>query len=356
MLLKIVVGVVALGVLATGGYFAVKEDGVRALKEVLRDRLEAGDYLAALTAAGKIKEKGEATEELETTIAEAARFLVAEGIYRQAVKASGEERWVDARALLTGSEAVSNPSFKYYEEAKRLLQKTEALAADVAHKTAVTISTLEEKAKIEQSKRQELEQKKKKLEGTLSEKEKSLSQSRAETVTANQKAEQSKKDAEDKQVALLQEQARANQLMEQVEKESKQKFFNEFRMYRDMAQKGREQLDNAIIEINSKRDVTAIVSVASVYIGQGKILFDEAKNKIADFRGIRTPAAYAGRVDDLVNSLSQFLESSKQLRNALLYIDDQGSAEFTESFSKEKNAFGVAVSLLSGVSDFLAGQ
>ena len=356
MLLKFVVSVVALGVLAIGGYFVVKEDGVRALREILRNRLEAGDYLAALATAGKIKEAGESTEELETTIAQTARLLVAEDIYRQAVKASKEERWVDARALLTESEAVSNPSFKYYEEAGRLLQEAEALAAGVAHKAAVTISNLEERAKTEQSKRQELEQKQKSLEGTLSEKENSISQSRSETAIAKQKAEQYKKDSEDKQVALLLEQARAKQLMEQVEKESKQKFFNEFRIYRDMAQKGKEQLDNAIAEINSKRDVTAIVSVASVYIGQGKILFDEAKNKIADFRDARTPVAYAGKVGDLVSSLSQFLESSRQLRSALLYIDEEGSAEFMGSFSKGKDALGNAVSLLSGVSDFLTGQ
>ena len=92
MLLKFVVSVVALGVLAIGGYFVVKEDGVRALRKVLRDRLEAGDYLAALATAGKIKEAGKSTEELETTITQTARFLVAEDIYRQAVKASKEER------------------------------------------------------------------------------------------------------------------------------------------------------------------------------------------------------------------------------------------------------------------------
>ena len=41
-----------------------------------------------------------------------------------------------------------------------------------------------------------------------------------------------------------------------------------------MTQKGREQLDNAVVEINAKRDVTALI-----YVSQGKILFEEAKPK-----------------------------------------------------------------------------
>ena len=351
MLLKFAVGIVAFVALATGGYFIVKENGIRTLGETLSRNLDSGDYLAALAIAGKMKVGRTATPELEATIAETARLLVAEDIYHQAVKAGNEERWVDARALLVGSEAVSNPSFKYYEEARQLLQEAEALAAGVAHKTAVTISALEEKAKTEQDKRQKLEQKQKSLEGTLSEKEKTLLQSKAETAEANRKANLSQKDAETKQAELVAEQARAKGLMEQVERESKQKFFTELKTYRDMAQKGKEQLDNAVIEINSKRDVTALI-----YMSQGKILFEEAKTKTSDLRSHRTPAAYQARVDDLMKSLEEFLKASKQLRNAVVYIEDQGSAEFSESFSKGKAALNSAASLLAGVSDFLLGQ
>lgn len=195
MFLKSVVALVALSVLATGGYFVLKEDGVRALSKVLQENLDSGDYLAALGVAGKIRESGQSTPALEETVTATAKLLVAEDIYHQAVKASKEERWVDARALLTGSEAVSNPSFKYYEEARALYTEAEALAASVAHKTAVTISNLEEKAKTEQNKRQELEQNKKKLEGTISEKEKSLSASKAETTEAKRKAFESQREA-----------------------------------------------------------------------------------------------------------------------------------------------------------------
>ncbi|MDO8594599.1 MAG: hypothetical protein Q7R93_03750 [bacterium] len=351
MLLKLVVGVVALGALATGGYFVVKENGVRALSKVLQDNLDSGDYLAALGAAGKIKESGKGSPELEQTVATAARLLVAEDIYHQAVKASDEKRFVDARALLTGSEAVHNPTFKYYEEAQALYKEAEALAAGAAHKTAVTISNLEEKAKTEQTKRQELEQNKKKLEGTLSEKEKSLSQSKAETADAKQKAEASQKDAEAKQVALQAEQTRTQALMEQVAKESKQKFFTELKTYRDMAQKGREQLDNAVIEIGAKRDVTALV-----YVKQGSSFFEDVKTKVADLRGSRTPAVYQSTVDDFVKSLEQFIEASKQFRNAVFFIDDQGSAEFTSGFSKGKTALANAISYLSSVSDPIAAN
>lgn len=351
MLLKLAVGVIALGALVTGGYFVVKEDGVRALAEVLQDNLDSGNYLAALGVAGKMKEGGEDSPELEKTVATTARLLVAEDIYLQAVRASDEGRFVDARALLTGSEAVNNPSFKYYEEAQALYTEAEALAASVAHKTAVTISNLEEKAKTEQSKRQELEQNKKKLEGTISEKEKSLSASKAETTEAKRKVLESQRETEAKQAALLAEQARAKELMLQVEKESKQKFFTELKVFRDMAQKGREQLDNAVVEINAKRDVTALI-----YVSQGKILFEEAKSKVVELRNSRTPPLYQGQVDDLLRALEQFTEASKQLRNAVAYMDDKSSAEFTNGLNKGNTALSNAISYLSSVTSLIASN
>ena len=351
MFLKVIVGIAALSALVTGGYFVVREDGAQELSKVFNDNLASGDYLAALGVAGKIKESGQGSSELDAAVSGAARLLVAEDIYRQAAKASDEARFVDVRALLSGSEAVTNPSFKNYVEAQALLSEAEAEAAGAAHKTAVVISNLEEKAKAEQGKRQELEQNKKKLEGTLSEKEKSLSASKAETAEAKAQALQSQKDAEAKQAALVAEQARARELMVQVEKESKQKFFTELRNYRDMAQKGREQLDNAVMEINAKRDVTALI-----YVSQGKILFEEAKPKSVELRNSRTPALFQGQVDDLLRSLEQFTEASKQLRNAVAYMDEQSSTEFTNGLSKGKAALGSATSYLSNVTSLIASN
>ena len=351
MLFKAAVGVLALGALTIGGYFVMKEDGIRALSRVLQENIDSGDYLAALGVAVKIRENGQGSPELDAAVATAAKLLVSEDIYTQAMKASEEGRFTDVRALLSGSEAVNNPSFKSYAEAQVLLEEANAQAAGAAHKTAVVISNLEEKAKAEQGKRQELEQNKKKLEGTLSEKEKSLSASKAEAAAAQARALQSQRDAETKQTALLAEQARAKELMLQVEKESKQKFFTELRTYRDMAQKGREQLDNAVTEVNSKRDVTALI-----YVSQGKILFEEAKSKASDLRSNRTPSNYQAKVDDLVRALTEFLEASKQLRNTVAYLDDQNSTEFTSSLAKGKSALANAVSYLSNVTSLIASN
>ncbi len=345
------VGLVGLTALFTGGYFITREDGVMALTKVLDERLASGDYLAALGVAGKIKENGQSTPELDQTVLQTAHLLVAEDIYHQAVKASDEGRFMDARALLLGSEAVNNPVFKYNAEAVALYNEVDTLAAGAAHKTAVTISDLKEKAKAEQGKRQVLEKDKKKLENTLSQKEKTITASKAETAVAKQRATESQREAEVKQAALLAEQARAQQLMAQVEQESKQKFFTELKNYRDMAQKGREQLDNAVTEINSKRDVTALI-----YVSQGKILFEEAKPKASNLRSSRTPSVYQGQVDDLLRSLEQFSEASKQLRNAVVYIEDQGSAEFTNGFTNGKNALANAISYLSSVSNLITSN
>lgn len=349
--LKVVLGVFAVASIGTGGYYAVKAYSARTLSQTLSAHLDSGDYLAALAAAGNLKEEGKVTPELDEKIAKAARLLVAEDALKKAKAALEEKRFADAGALLRGSDALSDPAFKRLEEAKKLYEEVEALAAGAAHKAAVTISTLEAKAKTAETRRLELEQNKKTLESTLSEKEQSLSQSKAETAEAERKAAASHKEVQAKQEALLAEQTRAKALMEAVEKESKQKFFTELRAYRDMAQKGKEQLDNAVTELNAKRDVTALI-----YVSQGKILFEEAKSKTAELRSNRTPSAYQARVDDLVKALGEFLEAAKQLRNAVVYIEEQGSAEFTGSFSKGKTALANGTSLLSTVSEFIAAN
>lgn len=349
--LKIILGVLAAAAVGAGGYYAVKTYSTHMLSQTLSARLDSGDYLAALAAAGNLKEEGKVAPELNERIAKAARLLVAEDALKKAKAALDEKRYTDASALLRGSDAVTDSSFKYYEEAKKLYEEAEALSAGVAHRTNIAISALEKKAKTEQTKRQELEQNKRALESTLSQKEQSLSTSRAETAAAKREAEASQKEVETRQTALAAEQARARQLMEQVEKEVRQKFFTELRAYRDMAQKGKEQLENAVTELNAKRDVTALI-----YVSQGKILFEEAKSKTADLRNSRTPSAYQSRVDDLIKALGEFLEASKQLRNAVVYIDEQGSAEFTGSVSKGKATLANAVSLLSGVSDLVVAN
>ncbi len=351
MLLKVLLGSIALGALATGGYFVLKEQGLRTLAASLEESLAAGDYLAALAAAGELKEKGATKPKLDETIAEAARLLVAEDAFKKAQVALEEKRFADAGALLRGSDAVADPAFKHYEEAKKLYEEAEARAASLAHQTAVTISSLENQAAAEKAKRVLTEAARQKLEGELRDTEANVAQKQAEITAAEARLEQSRKDAEAKQAALAAEQARAKQLMEQVEKESKQKFFTELRTYRDLAQKGKEQLDNAVMEISAKRDVTALI-----YVSQGKILFEEAKNKATDFRANRTPSAYQGKVDDLLKALGECLEASKQLRNAVVYIEEQGSAEFSGSFSKAKTALANAVAYLSNVSSLIASH
>ncbi|TSC57706.1 MAG: hypothetical protein Greene041679_270 [Parcubacteria group bacterium Greene0416_79] len=348
-MLKLAVAIAALGALATSAYFVAKEERARTLADTVRERFGSGEYLAALAAAGELQQAGRTTPELEATIAETARFLVAEDTLKKARQAAEEGRYADARALLSGSEAVANPAFKYYEEAKKLYAQAEALAAGAAHKTAVTISSLEERAAAERARREQLERNKTALEGTLSEKEKTLAESRAEIQAAKEKLAASQKETEVKQAALLAEEARTKALMEQVEKESTQKFFTELKVYRDMAQKGKEQLDAAVLEITAKRDVTALL-----YLSQGKILLEEARVKTGELKASRTPAAHRGAVDTLLQAVSKVLEAGKHLRNAVVYIDDQGSAEFIAGLEKGKAALSAAIALFPEVSASIA--
>ena len=126
---------------------------------------------------------------------------------------------------------------------------------------------------------------------------------------------------------------------------------NELKVYRDMAEKGKLQLDSAMSELQGKRDVTALV-----YVSQGRILFEEVRSKAVDLRAKRTPAAYVTGVDDLIRAVEQLLEAAKHLRNAVVYVEDQGSAEFTNSSAKAKAALGNAAATLSLVSDFIASH
>ncbi len=347
MILKIALGVVTAVVFVVAGYATVKEHGMRTLSATFETQLGAGDYLAALAAAGKLKESGATGPELDSKISSAARLLVAEDAFVKAKKAAEEKRFADAGALLRGSDALTDSSFKYYEEAQKLYRQVEAFAAGAAHQTAVAISSLENQAAAEKSRRADAEKQSAKLSGVVKAQRDAIAEAAVNLAAA-------KKEAEAKQMALAQEQMRTEMLKAEVERTSKQKFFNEFKTYRDMAQKGKEQLDNAVAEIGVKRDITALI--VNQYISQGKFLFDEAKSKMTDLRNSRTPVAYQSRVDDLGSALAQFLEAVKQLRNAVAFIDEQGSAEFTGSFSKAKTALANAAALLSGVSDFIASN
>ena len=344
MIPQLVVGLLAVIGLSVGGYFVAQEDSARKLGARIQSRFESGDYLAALAAAGELKEKGQEDSALDDTISQAARFLVAEVSLQKAKEAALEERWSDARALLSETDAVTDPAFKYHEEATKLLQEADALAAKQAHETAVTISTLKSRADSEEKKR-------KNLEGTLQERDTTLTKSKAETADAERKLSDSRKEAQAQQAALLQEQARAKELMEKIETETRGKFIAEFRAYRDMAQKGKEQLDLASAEITAKRDVTALI-----YLSGGKILFDEAKSKTADLRAHRTPTAYQVHVDNLDRALQQLLEAAKQLQNAVVYIDEQAGSSFTGSFNQGKGALAAGVTSLGSVSDFLSAN
>lgn len=344
-ILKIAGFVVAAGVAATGVYEVARIYSVQSLKESIGTTLQTGDYVAAIAAYDALEKASpdEAAAE-KGKLATAQRLLAAEEDLKRARSAAARAEWGDVRALLRESEAIRNEAFAKHQEAQELYNQAEAYAAGERHDAVVALEELKGAATTEKSKRAQAEEKGSALQTALLQKEKELSTSVRELTEVRRRADDTK-------AQLTAEEARTKGLAEQIEKEVKQKFFNEFKTYRDLAQKGREQLDNAVAEIQAKRDVTALV-----YISQGKILFEEAKNKANDLRSNRTPSAYQPRVDDLVKALSEFLEASKQLRNAVAYIEEQGSSEFTNGLNKGKTALANGVSLLSGISDFIAGN
>ena len=119
LVLKFVGAIVAIGAVATGGYYLVKEQGIRSLAQSFEEHLETGDYLAALGAAENLRVKGGSTPELEQKITEAARLLVAENVFVKAKQAAQEKRYADASALLRGSDAISDVNFRHYDKAQK---------------------------------------------------------------------------------------------------------------------------------------------------------------------------------------------------------------------------------------------
>lgn len=347
MFLKLTLGFVALGAVTTGGYFVAEEIGVRNLKGAFEGSLGSGDYLAALGAAVGLKEKVGEDPDIDKKIMDAARMLVAEDALRKAKAAREEKRYGDAAAFLRSSDAVSDPAFKYYVEAIELFKEMEALAAAEAHKTSAKIGTLEQRAESERAKREAAEKNTAKLQGTIKEKEQAIGAAAAQIQNAAAALAESKKEAEAKQAALNAAKERERKLAEEAEKESIRKFVSELKAYKDMTAKGRSNLDNAIVEINGKRDVPALV-----YVSQGKVLIEEARTRVTELRS-RAPSGYGGRADDLLTALAELLEAAKQIQRSSIYIEDQGSSEFTDSMGKAKTALSNASSFLSNVSNFI---
>ncbi len=341
---KILGGVVVVTLIGAGGYYISKSRSLVSLRQNIDKSIAEGDYLAALASYNVLKNAAPRDVGLQEKIAVASRFLVAEENFKNAKQAAERDDWETVRALLQVSDALTSPAFKYYEEAKQLYVTAEALAAGAVHKTAVTISSLEEKAASSELRRQALEKNKTTLEGVLSATE-------VRAADAQKKLSETETAAKETASQLVAEQSHTKALLEQVAKESQQKFFNELKVYRDMAAKGNTQLQNAMTEINGSRDVTALV-----YVSQGRILFDEAKGKVVDMRANRTPASYQARVEDLTNALGSFIDAAKQVRNAVVYIDEQSGSDFTGSIAKAKSSLSVASALLSAVSGFIAAN
>ncbi len=333
--LKVAGFIVAAGVAAGGVYEVARVYSVKSLKDTIGAKLQSGEYIAAIAAYDSLRKASpdEAAGE-KGNFATAQRMIAAEEDLNRALRAAERTEWAAVRALLSDSEAVRNASFARHTEALQLYEQAEAYAAGERHEAAVALEELKGTATSEKEKRAQAENKGSALQNALSQKEKELSTRNREFAEVQRRADETKAE-----------------LTAQVEKEAKQKFFNEFKTYRDLTQKGKEQLDNTVVEIQAKRDVTALV-----YISQGKILFEEAKNKVGDLRNNRTPSNYASRVDDLQKALGDFLEAAKQLRNAIAYIDEQGSAEFAAGLQKGKTALGSGASTLQSVSDFISGN
>ena len=114
------------------------------LNQEVAAELKRGNYSAALALYNKLYNAYPENVEISSEIEETERLLIAEDDFKKAKKAAENEQWLNVEALLKDSGAVSNPEFKFYEEAQMLYQQAKSLVASFEKNISEKISNLKQ--------------------------------------------------------------------------------------------------------------------------------------------------------------------------------------------------------------------
>ena len=290
---------------------------------------ESGDYEASLVNfSDVIQETKTSDETVLSKIEESKDLLIAKEIFEIAKKAADQGEWFEVKALLERSAATTNTSFREYQEAVALYITAAEKVRSLEKKIAQELSALKEEALAEKKGREEVLHEvsvaKKELESTLLQKE------QTEAALQAQKVETTK-------------------AKEEAEKEKIKKFGAELGVYVGMLTQGREYLDNAIAEIDAGKDTTP-----PILISQGKVLFTEVKEKGENLLASRTPGTHKEQTQKLLQAVALFIESSRSLGSAVLYMDNKEDPGFTAPFAKGKSERNDASQIVSELQAFIS--
>jgi tetratricopeptide (TPR) repeat protein len=323
--------VAVLGVVVVGSVQLISTRVLKNLEDTAISALEQGQYAEALVAYSELLEQSpDYNVEIADQIVAVRRLIVAEENYDRAMLSAQNEAWYDVRALLRGSDAISNPSFVHYEEAVELFARAEGQVSELNESVAAEIANLRQKASEEKVARNSAEKK------IVAERNKATKQVQAvqdvqrqtaATLTAVQKElaerEQSTSAIES---ALAIEQARTVALLEAAAREQTQKFTNELSLYVSLLHSGDESLGIAYGEITANKESSALL-----YISQGKKLFKEVQQKAQDFRNAQSGESRIKTVGNVLSAIEKLNQAVRELSYAI------SASLGDENEAKEKN-------------------
>lgn len=346
---KIAIWIILVSVVGAGALYSWNQKSFpEELEKSAQGEFDSGNYVAALVLYDKLQENSPADALIEAKLKEIQELLVAEDNFLKAEQAAENEQWYDVRALLQTNGATSNAKFKYSAEALELYQQAEGEIESLEKETAIQIANLQQTVTEEKSTRARVEQKKSQTEVKLLETIAQKQRTEDALQSTKELLEESEKKIAKTQSQLEREQRIARAASQEAERERFEKFLNEVKIYEEMLRKGDEYLDFSLGEIDRAKDIPALI-----YIAQGKVLFDEVYIRVLELRSNRTPLAYKERTDDIVQAATLFIDSSRSLRNAVIYIEEKQGEEFSDHFKQGKNLKDRAEVLLQRTKQFI---
>ncbi len=313
-------------VFTVGSGFLVQKGFFKYLEDAAYEELSAGNYLASVIAYNKLKEYApkSASLNLQEKIEESERLLVAESNFKKAQMAAEEGDWLQVKTLLTGDATMINTSFKHYEDAINLFIEASEKVKDLEAKIGKELTSLKQEALEEKGLREKAEARasetKNTLEAKIVEKEKSEVELRAQITTVAKERERAEQEARN---------------------EKRAKFINELSLYVGMLEKGNGYLDSALLDVDAKKDTSALVSLS-----QGKALFDEVTARGASFLNERTPKEYVSFTQKLLQAASLLTDASRHIGNLVFYMNEKESNEFKTFFAGAKERRQTATALI----------
>lgn len=324
------------------------EYAVHTIRKNAETAFSNGDYTAALGFLTDLEGSvGSGDPDVAVQKLLATTLIIASANFEKAKVAADSGEWFDVRALLRDGEAVHNESFIYHEEAMTLLAFAEERIEALQNTNNAAIAGLEQTTVQEKKRSKSLQTE---LKATIEQKNKTVSDlgtTQQLLEKSNQKVTESAAEIEAKKALLLEEQKKVVALAEQAAREKLEKLLNELNVYVASLRDADGYLTLALDEIKQKKDVSALL-----YLSQARTLFDDVYGKAVGLRDRSedTKKEWAERIS---TAAADFLATTKNLRNAVIVIDEQNGEAFISYMKKAEELRAHASTLVMEVKTYI---